>query len=61
MDEFKLQQRASHVYSEAARVVLFKDACQVGDLQRLGKLMNESHASCRDMYECSCKELDNTV
>ena len=27
-------------------------------LQRLGMLMNASHTSCRDMYECSCVELD---
>ena len=27
-------------------------------MQELGKLMSESHASCRDLYECSCPELD---
>ena len=27
-------------------------------MQRLGSLMDASHASCRDMYECSCQELD---
>ena len=27
-------------------------------LKELGALMNESHASCRDLYGCSCKELD---
>lgn len=25
---------------------------------RLGALLDASHASCRDMFECSCKELD---
>lgn len=27
-------------------------------LAELGDLMNDSHASCRDNYECSCEELD---
>lgn len=61
MKEFKLRQRALHVYSEAARVLQFRDACKEGNIQKLGQLMNESHASCRDLYECSCKELDDTV
>lgn len=61
MNQFKLSQRALHVYSEAARVTQFKDACLKGDINKLGELMNESHASCRDLYECSCPELDQTV
>ena len=28
---------------------------------RLGKLMDESHTSCSELYECSCKELDDLV
>lgn len=31
------------------------------DVQIVGRLMNESHASCRDLYECSNDELDELV
>ncbi|XP_078283425.1 N-acetylgalactosamine kinase isoform X1 [Rhinoraja longicauda] len=61
---FKLYQRAKHVYSEARRVVEFKRVCDetpANALQLLGDLMNQSHLSCRDMYECSCPELDQLV
>ncbi|XP_016065612.1 PREDICTED: N-acetylgalactosamine kinase isoform X1 [Miniopterus natalensis] len=61
---FKLYQRARHVFSEAARVLQFKKVCEEapGDtVQLLGELMNQSHVSCRDMYECSCPELDQLV
>ncbi|XP_066448724.1 N-acetylgalactosamine kinase isoform X2 [Eleutherodactylus coqui] len=61
---FKLHQRAKHVYSEAARVLAFKKVCDetpANAVQLLGDLMNQSHVSCRDMYECSCSELDQLV
>ncbi|XP_077737179.1 N-acetylgalactosamine kinase isoform X5 [Canis aureus] len=61
---FKLYQRAKHVYSEAARVLQFKKICEEAPdnmVQLLGELMNQSHASCRDMYECSCPEVDQLV
>lgn len=64
MEEFKLYQRAMHVYEEANRVIKFKSTCEekVDDaLSELGRLMNESHASCRDLYECSHPELDELV
>lgn len=64
MTAFKLHQRAKHVYSEAARVMEFKKICMEAPedaLLLLGDLMNESHASCRDVYECSCPELDRLV
>lgn len=64
MTHFKLYQRAKHVYSEAARVLQFKSVCDSGpseSVQLLGELMNQSHASCRDLYECSCPELDQLV
>ena len=44
-----------HVYSEARRVDRFFTG---GSLEILGALMDESHASCRDLYDCSCPELD---
>ena len=59
---FKLHDRSVHVYSEAARVHKFSDECAANpSLQRLGELMNASHESCRNFYECSCKELDELV
>lgn len=59
---FKLRDRAIHVYSEAARVHKFSDECKgEPSLQALGELMNASHESCKVMYECSCKELDELV
>ncbi|XP_060932114.1 N-acetylgalactosamine kinase [Limanda limanda] len=64
MTHFKLHQRAKHVYGEAARVLRFKAVCDsepAESLQLLGDLMNQSHASCRDLYECSCPELDQLV
>ncbi|VDM40122.1 unnamed protein product [Toxocara canis] len=61
VQEFKLEQRAMHVFSEASRVLHFRDASNKGDIHRMGALMNESHESCRSLYECSCEELDRTV
>ncbi|KAM4829539.1 N-acetylgalactosamine kinase isoform 1-T1 [Thomomys bottae] len=61
---FKLYQRAKHVYGEAARVLRFKAICEEAPdnaVQLLGELMNQSHRSCRDLYECSCSELDQLV
>lgn len=61
---FKLYQRAKHVYSEAARVLQFKQICEDSPedaVAQLGELMNQSHRSCRDLYECSCPELDQLV
>nr|WAK13570.1 GAL1 [Knufia petricola] len=66
-DTFKLQQRALHVVAEARRVVAFKDALSTnagnklnqGQLSYLGDLMNKTQDSCRDVYECSCPEIDD--
>lgn len=64
-DRFKLRQRALHVFSEAARVLSFlailehTSASESASInQKLGDLMNETQDSCRDVYECSCEEID---
>ena len=62
LQEFKLFQRALHVYSEAGRVYQFKSACdEKKNLEELGKLMFDSHDSCTRLYECSHKQLDELV
>jgi galactokinase len=57
MDEV-VYKRALHVISEIQRPVQMTDALRGGDLSLAGTLMNDSHASLRDLYEVSCKELD---
>jgi galactokinase len=37
------------------------DALEQGDLQTAGRLMGDSHASLRDLYDVSCEELDYMV
>jgi len=65
VEKFHLRTRALHVFSEAERVLKFKAVCDRGggseSLAELGRLMSASHESCRDLYECSCKELDRLV
>ncbi|KAJ3000400.1 galactokinase [Globomyces sp. JEL0801] len=60
-DTFQLYQRALHVYTEAQRVYQFQHLCHTQPpnvLEQLGTLMNASHQSCRDLFNCSCPELD---
>lgn len=67
-EKFKLRQRALHVFSEAIRVLKFKellsssppktDAENTQLLRSLGELMNDTQDSCRELYENSCPELD---
>ncbi len=53
--------RALHVVAENSRVVSAAQALLAGDLLSFGRLMAESHASLRDLYEVSCPELDRMV
>ncbi len=50
--------RAEHVIMECDRVNQAVAALKAGDLMELGRLLNESHYSLRDLYEVTGKELD---
>ena len=54
----KVRDRAEHVVYECARVLEAVEAMKKGNLTRLGELLNLSHASLRDKYEVTGKELD---
>jgi galactokinase len=65
---YELLKRAVHVCSEAERVFQLQSVCEgkggvAGDaqLRAMGALLTESHASCRDDYECSSPGLDAMV
>ncbi|PWW74763.1 Galactokinase [Tuber magnatum] len=68
-DHFQLRSRALHVLQEAHRVVAFKtlldssttsppDPTDIKIPIQLGAIMNDSHESCKSLYNCSCPELD---
>jgi len=53
--------RARHVVDEIRRPLAMTEALAASDLDTAGRLMNESHASLRDLYEVSSPELDAIV
>jgi galactokinase len=53
-----LERRAAHVVNENVRTLAMVKALHSGDLETAGRLMNEGHASLRDLYEVSIRELD---
>ena len=53
--------RAEHVVTENARVEAAVAALATGDLDTVGRLFAESHASLRDRFEVSSPELDAMV
>jgi len=57
----KVRKRCRHVITENARVAQAAEALASHDLNRFGLLMGESHASLRDDFQVSCKELDILV
>ncbi len=56
-----LRKRARHVITENARVQRAVHALLASDLEYLGQLMIQSHASMRDDYEVSVSEIDFLV
>ena len=50
-----LYKRALHVFQEAQRVLLAEKAKTI---EEFGGLMNASQQSCRDLFDCSCDEIN---
>ena len=63
--KFNLLDRALHVYNEVNRVLKMSaidpNADNQANQKLVGRLLNESHESLRNLYECSCDELDLLV
>ncbi len=53
--------RARHVISENQRTLAAAEAMRQGNVEALGRLMNESHESLRDDYEVSSEALNAMV
>ena len=53
--------RARHAVTEMKRVLECVDALSNSDFEKVGQLINQSHASLRDDYTVSCPELDTAV
>ena len=53
--------RARHVLNETERVIRATDALEAGRLDEMGDLMNASHRSLADDFECSTPRLDAMV
>ena len=56
-----LGKRVRHVVNENQRTVLAARALEAGDHATFGTLVNASHDSLRDLYECSTPRLDEIV
>jgi len=54
----EVEKRARHVVEEIGRSDQAQVLLEAGDIHSFGKLMNECHASLRDLYEVSCPELN---
>ncbi|MBQ6370714.1 MAG: galactokinase [Firmicutes bacterium] len=57
-DDPVLLRRARHAIRENGRVRQAAEALKNGQIEALGKLMNESHRSLKEDFEVSCRELD---
>lgn len=56
-----IERRARHVVEEIERTKQVEALLEAGEVQGFGRLMNECHASLRDLYEVSCPELNTMV
>ncbi|HOK56355.1 MAG TPA: galactokinase [bacterium] len=53
-----VRKRVLHVIKENERTEKASKCLIDGNIEELGKLLNESHISLRDLYEVSCKEVE---
>jgi len=54
----EVEKRARHVVEEIERSDQAQALLEASDIRNFGRLMNECHASLRDLYEVSCPELN---
>jgi galactokinase len=57
----EVERRCRHVIEEDLRVLEGVAALRRSDLRRFGGLLDASHASLRDLYQVSCREVDLLV
>ena len=55
------RKRARHVLTEDKRVLAMRAAIAGADMEPVGRLLAEGHASCRDLFENSTPEIDFLV
>lgn len=55
------RKRAKHAVYENQRTINAVEALKANDIEKFGKLMNDSHKSLRYDYEVSCEEIDILV
>jgi len=53
-----LRKRARHILTEDKRVLAMREAIAGADMARVGALLAEGHASCRDLFENTTPQLD---
>lgn len=61
IEDTAIRNRAEHVVYENERVMKSVEALKNNDIKLLGSLLKKSHASLRDLYEVTGKELDTIV
>ena len=55
------EKRARHVLAEDRRVLEMRSAAEKGDAEKMGLLLLQGHASCRDLFQNSTPEIDALV
>lgn len=70
-ERFELYKRSKHVFTEALRVLQFQALCKQNPAsseddgkivyKQLGALMDGSQTSLRELYNCSCDELNQVI